>query len=195
MKIALLGGTFDPIHNDHLAMAEIALSMVDRVEFLPAGQPWQKPTLQTSAKDRLAMLHLAVPQHCPNISINTLELDHQGPSYTIETLEKLTQTHTHAQYYWIMGADQLRKLSTWYRWQDIFNHARLLVFNRDKPFSQTELNNSPIKNFLPYIQIIPFASSGISSTHIRQLVQKNQTINHLVPSPVAQYIYEHQLYR
>ena len=104
-KIGILGGSFNPIHNAHLRLALAAWQFLDldQVHLMPAGQPWQKQALQVSAENRLAMLRLAT-QDTPQLLINTMEIERDGLTYTIDTLKELPPD---AKYFWLMGSDQL----------------------------------------------------------------------------------------
>lgn len=192
-KIGLLGGSFNPIHQAHLRLALAAHEylQLDQVQLLPAGQPWQKKALQVSADDRLAMLALAIEPY-PQLQINPIEVERDGPTYTIETLQSLS---VGPQYYWLMGSDQLNNFCTWRAWQEILNYVQLVVVQRpghdiQVPSElQLELEQKGHK-----LIFMPFAEMSISSTEIRQKLQENQDVSTLVPAPVLDYIKRKGLY-
>jgi nicotinate-nucleotide adenylyltransferase len=121
----LLGGSFDPIHLAHIALASTALDALalDEVQLIPAANPWQRPPLAASPMHRLAMLDIAVRGQ-PRLRINPTEILRGGQTYTIDTLEQLPRGRD---YYWILGADQLANFCSWHRWEDILLLANLAV--------------------------------------------------------------------
>ncbi len=193
LKTGLLGGSFNPIHKAHLRLALAAWEFLglDQVQLLPAGQPWQKKPLQVSAQDRLAMLQLAI-QDTPQLQINTLEIERDGPTYTIDTLKSLPRG---PEYFWLMGSDQLNNFSTWRAWQEILDYVQLVVVQRPgyaiqiPQELQEELDQGKHK-----LIFMPFAELAISSTEIRQKLQNQDDVSALVPAPVLDYIKQENLY-
>ena len=150
-RVALLGGSFDPPHRGHLALARAALEQlpVDELWWLPAGQPWQKSRRLTEAAHRLAMLRVMLgqdragqaPARDPRQRIETCEIDRGGPTYTIDTLEELARRHPQVQWTLVIGQDQLQGLRSWHRWSDVVRRAALAVAIR--PASQTPVGAEP----------------------------------------------------
>jgi nicotinate-nucleotide adenylyltransferase len=138
-RIGLFGGTFDPPHVGHRVLvrsAAIALKL-DAVRLIPSGQPWQKTTVATSAKDRLQMLRAAVPDMLPQpgeawqIEVDDRETRREGPTFTIDTLAELRAEYGPAsQLVWLMGADQFANLPTWHRWRELLEVAHLAITAR-----------------------------------------------------------------
>jgi nicotinate-nucleotide adenylyltransferase len=133
--VALLGGSFDPVHRGHVALAGLFAQLLhpDELRILPAGQPWQKKNgLQASDADRIAMLKLAFgPEAGFPATIDTREIDRQTPTYTVETLRELrAELGPAASIVFLMGADQLQKLDSWRNWQDLFALANFGVAAR-----------------------------------------------------------------
>lgn len=198
-KIGLLGGSFNPVHQAHIRLALTALKQLhlDEVQLLPAGIPWQKAPLSVSNHDRLAMLQLAIQDH-PELSINTLELERAGPSYTIETVRQLPCL-SGEKYYWIMGSDQINNFCTWRQWQEIINYVQLVVAIRPHhkitpPDELSHVLQQQGKSLL----FIDMETMDLSSTQIRQQIR--QSIHHpedmqqqLHPD-VLRYIQQHHLY-
>src|SRR5690606_25704964 len=116
------------VHLAHIALAQTALDQLalDTVEILPAAQPWQRTPLAATNTQRLDMLALAISGRS-GLHINTMELDRGGPTYTIDTVLALP---TNAEYYWILGADQLQNFCTWERWDEIVQRVTLAVAQR-----------------------------------------------------------------
>lgn len=192
IKIGLLGGSFDPIHNAHIALAKAAYESLglQSIQLIPARDPWQKSSLGASPEQRLAMLDLACSDY-PFISVNSLEINRSGPTYTIDTLELLAKN---AKYYWLMGTDQLENFCTWHRWQDIIKYVNLAVAKRP------ESNLNPSTKLLAELgdkQIlqIPFEPLNISSTKIKQNLAANIDCSTLMNARVLQYIIDNQIYQ
>lgn len=192
-RIGLLGGSFDPVHRTHIALAHAARTALnlDQVQLIPAAQPWQRSPLLASSADRLHMLELACRDK-PMLSINTLELTRQGATYTIETLESLPDT---AHYVWILGTDQLANFCSWHRWQDILSRAQLAVAQRPGTSSSppTALAQTLEQNGQTLL-LIPFEPSPISATAIRQKLAKGDTVDDMLDPLVLDYIRAHNLY-
>lgn len=192
-RIGLLGGSFDPIHKAHVALALAAFEQLklDQVQLLPAAQPWQRNTLGASTEDRLAMAELAAQDH-PALHVNPVEILRGGPTYTIDTVRDLPAG---TQYYWILGSDQLHNFCSWNDWQEILEYVELAVAQRpgstlETPRAlQTELNR--LQRRLHQIDFLPMS---ISATEIRERVQRGDNISTLVPEEVAQYIDKKRLY-
>ena len=194
MRIGLLGGSFDPVHRAHIALAleaQQALGL-DQVQLIPAGQPWQRPPLSATANQRLAMLNLAIQGH-PCLEVNPIETQRSGPTYTIDTLESLPGGHT---YYWILGADQLHNFCTWHRWQDIAQIAQLAVVARpgntlEPPTALESILNASGRQ----LNIIPFQPMNIAARDIRKRLACGETTDALLLPAVSEYISQHGLYR
>jgi len=135
--VALLGGSFDPVHHGHVALAELCAQLLhpDALRIMPAGQPWQKAGLQASDADRVAMLRLALQAgDFPagvKVEIDTREIERKTPTYTVETLRELrAELGPDASIVFVMGADQLQKLDTWRDWQSLFALTNFAVAAR-----------------------------------------------------------------
>ena len=194
MRIGLLGGSFDPVHHAHLALANTALQelKLDHVQLIPTGQPWQKFPLSASTANRLEMLRLAT-QEMPGLIINPIEIERNGPTYTIETLESLPEG---PEYVWILGADQLINFCTWRQWTDIVSRVQLVVAQR--PGSELIAPKALavwLQNHHKQLIHLPFQPLDVSASTIRQRIADGQSIANLLPEAVALYITAHGLYR
>lgn len=191
-EIGLLGGSFDPVHRAHIALAQTALDVLEleRVELLPAARPWQRGALSASARDRLHMLELACADH-PRLQVNPAELQRPGATYTIDTLLSLPQD---VRYTWILGADQLENFCTWYRWRDILEHARLAVAQRP---GATMIPPAELAAALGSdgLRRIPFAPQDISSTVIRERLATGLEVDDMLDPRVLAYIRARRLYQ
>jgi nicotinate-nucleotide adenylyltransferase len=194
MRIGLLGGSFDPVHSAHLALAQTALVTLplDEVQLMPAGQPWQRPPLGASPAHRLAMIKLAVGQ-AKGLQVNPIEIDRTGPTYTFETLALLPQEH---EYFWILGADQLENFCTWREWSTIANKVQLVVAQR--PGSKVAAPAALaawLTQHNRHLVHLPFDPLDVSANEIRQRIARGDSTRDLIPEAVGQYITEHGLYR
>lgn len=138
--IAVLGGSFDPVHHGHVALARLFAELLqpDQLRILPAGRPWQKQSLQASDDDRVAMLELAFAHATPPIALRVM-VDRQeiarsaggAPTYSVDTLRALrAELGEDASIVFVMGADQLQRLDTWRDWRELFGLANLGVATR-----------------------------------------------------------------
>jgi nicotinate-nucleotide adenylyltransferase len=190
-RIGLFGGSFDPVHNAHVALAEVAMAQLqlDSVRWIPAGNPWQKPNQLAAAEHRAAMVTLAIA-HEPRFVLDRCELHRDGPSYTLDTVRELQTTRPAAQFFLIIGQDQYTSFHTWRGWQDLLQRVTLAVAGR--PGAPSEVNADVLN---AGHQPVALPMTGISSTEIRSRIANGQDIADLVPAPVASYIARHSLYR
>ena len=176
----ILGGTFDPVHNAHLALARAALEhlALERILWLPTGAPRYREPARTPAAHRVAMLRLAIEGE-PRYAIDERELDHGHSGYTVDTLKSLGGRPV-----LLLGADQYAKLETWHRWREVLELATLAVFAR--PGWQVPDGRA---------RHVPFAPMDISASDIRARLARGADVSALVPAPVLEYIRRHGLYR
>jgi len=132
--VALLGGSFDPVHRGHVALAELFAGQLhpDQLRIMPAGQPWQKKAgLLASDADRVTMLELAFQDTGLKVAIDTREIERKTPTYTVDTLRELrAERGPGTSIVFLMGADQLQKLDTWREWESLFELANFGVAAR-----------------------------------------------------------------
>lgn len=201
-RVGILGGTFDPIHYAHLAIAEevrVALDLTEIV-FIPAGQPPHKPERTvTPAQHRLAMVQLAITSN-PYFTSSRIEVDRPGPSYLVDTLRSLrTQWGNHTELYFVIGWDSLEELHTWYDPQGILAQLTHLVAVGRPGYAQGDEYNTMLEARLPGIQqrllVVAAPLLNISSTDLRQRVAEGRPIKYQTPETVEQYIVAHDLYR
>ena len=183
MTLALLGGTFDPVHNAHLAMARAALAAlpVSRIVFLPTGATRYRQPSVAPAEDRVAMLRLALREE-PRCEIDPRELAPGASGYTADTLERIG-SETGEKPYFLMGADQYAKLGSWHRPDDVRRLARIAIFARP---------GYPPPDAA--VQMIPMAPLALSASDIRARARRGEDLAGLVPAAVADYIRTHRLY-
>ena len=200
MKIGIMGGTFNPIHNGHLIIAEQARQeyQLDLVLFIPAGVPPHKQ--QDSILDstlRCEMIQCAI-QSNPYFKLDTREVDSDLISYTYLTLGSLREQYPDANLYFIMGEDSIYAVSSWRRPEEIFSLATILIAVRNDESSYSRIENQICeiqKRYNCTMNIIHSPSIMISSSDIRSNVAKSRSIRYLVPDSVAQFIADHDLYK
>jgi nicotinate-nucleotide adenylyltransferase len=198
LKIALLGGTFNPVHLGHLLIAENARNALglDKVLLIPCSQPPHKCANHlVAASHRLKMLQLAIAGK-NGLEISDLEIKRGGTSYTIETLEQLQRLHPQDQLSVIVGSDLFSDVGLWRRFSDIVKIAEFLVMER--PGSKLTTPPSSVSaDELPHLRFKVFTgpSVQISSSDIRRDIKDGKNVSHLLPSPVYDYIEQEKLYR
>jgi nicotinate-nucleotide adenylyltransferase len=192
-RLGLFGGTFDPPHLGHLALAEWAREQLhlDRVVFMPAGRPPHKRGAPvTTAVRRIAMTRLAVRGN-PAFQVSTLEARRAGPSFTVDTLRDLSALHPGARLYLLMGADSLEEFSSWHAPREILRLATLAVAARPgrsrRAGRRTTRASAIVRLDNPGIEL--------SSSAIRARARAGRSVRYLVPDAVAAYIVRHRLYR
>ena len=190
LRLGLFGGSFDPVHNAHLALARTALAdlHLHRVLWIPAGQPWQKMRPMTAAVHREAMLRLAIAGE-PRFELDRRELLRSGPTYTLDTVRELQAEHPGAQLVLLIGQDQYAGLHTWAGWPDLLQRVTLAVANRPGtvPPVHPDVQRHPH-------QVVPLPMLDIAATDIRARASRGEGIDHLVPPEVARYIDQQGLY-
>ena len=182
-KIGIFGGTFDPIHHGHLILARDAAETLQlaSVIFIPAAiSPHKLERKPTSPEVRLEMLRAAIEGE-PRFAFDAMELERASPSYAIDTVETLRQREPAAEFFFLVGEDNVARLSSWHRFAEL---AKMLQF--------VVLDRSGLKSAHPYPAIR--RQLEISATDIRKRVASGRSIRYLVPPAVEKIIRERQLY-
>jgi nicotinate-nucleotide adenylyltransferase len=190
-----MGGTFDPIHHGHLVAAEEARWQfhLDLVVFVPAGRPWQKPVGVSPAEDRYAMTVLATASN-PAFTVSRLEVDHPGPTYTVDTLRRLRAAEpAGTRLFFIIGADAVLQLLTWKDPDQVLALAELIAATRPGFDLDRLVGQVPAVAGRVHRMAIP--ALAISASDLRARVARGAPIRYLVPDEVARYIHDHALYR
>jgi len=185
-SILLFGGTFDPVHNGHVAMLHAAVDALSPslTIIIPVGQPWQKEgATHASAEHRIALLKLAFP----NFIIDAREVNRQGPTYTVETLRDLTKEFPTYQLHWLIGGDSFAKLDSWREPEAIAALTQFAVVRRANEAI------TPPRLMCRYAEIIA-TPPPVSSSMIRQRLEKQQSITDFVPRAISDYIQKTQIY-
>jgi len=184
--VGILGGTFDPVHNAHLAMARAAARELplEKLLWMPTGRPGYRQPPVAGAQDRLAMLRLAIEGEA-RYAIDARELDERASGFTVDTLKSLRRDFPKDEMFLLMGSDQYSKFGSWREPDEVARLARLAVFAR--PGFQIENRFAATVVTMPPLQV--------SASEIRARVARGEDISRLVPPPVAAYIARQGLYR
>lgn len=209
--IGIFGGTFDPIHFGHLRLAEeMAEAMgIERVVFIPAGQPPHRGQPQIPSSDRLEMVRRAIAGN-PRFTVDAREVASPNPSYSVDTLTALRAELGPQQPLWLLlGADAFLGLPEWHAWRQLFELTNIVVAARPtSPGLQVEHLAEPLKSEVLRRQVADVSAAGpagavllrqmtpldISATAIRATLARRGSVRYLLPEAVLNYIYEHQLY-
>lgn len=212
-RIALLGGSFDPVHNGHVALGNYFASLLtpDELRIIPAGEPWQKQGLHASAAHRVAMLEIAFAHFPVPVMIDQQEILRKGATYSIDTLRAVrAELGPDVSIAFLIGADQLQQLNTWKEWHQLFDYAHICAasrpgFNMDAVHVPAEVQQEFAHRAATPEQMLNTAhgltcfatnlSVDISSSHIRSTLKLGQQAETLIPAGVLDYIKQHHLYR
>ncbi|HET6379586.1 MAG TPA: nicotinate-nucleotide adenylyltransferase [candidate division Zixibacteria bacterium] len=197
-RLGVLGGTFDPPHVGHLWLAAMAADALDldRVLFMPAGQPPHKPGhLVSSAAERLLMTRLAIAGD-EAFELCTIEMERPGPSFTVDSIRELRRTYDGAELYLIMAADSLASIDTWREPETLLSLVKWAVGPRPgTPFPQRDALKRRFGDAASRIHLLDGPSLAVSASEIRRRVAAGRTIRYLVPRAVEELIVERRLYR
>jgi nicotinate-nucleotide adenylyltransferase len=201
-SLGVFGGTFDPIHLAHLAVAEEAADSmgIERILFVPAGEPPHKPGRAiTSAEHRLAMIELAIAGN-ERFAVERMELDRPGPSYTVDTLEALHASRTasgaSADLALVLSADTFLDLMSWREPRRVVELARLVVAPRDGyPDAGPDFLARHIPDLADRAVFLDAPRLRLSGSELRRRAAAGRSLRYLVPDAVAAYIGDHALYR
>ncbi len=198
LKIGIMGGTFDPIHYAHLATAEYVRENfnLDKVLFIPTGNPPHKAKLRTDKVDRYNMVVLATMNNQYFIT-SAMEIDRDKRTYTVDTLKELHKIYPNSEIYFITGADTICDMETWKNVKENFKLATFIAATRPGiSGEEANLKIERLKNLYgAKIKTIGVPSLDISSTYIREQIKERKSIRYLIPEDVKNYIYEKNIYK
>ena len=194
-RIGVLGGTFDPIHIGHLAAARAAIecARLDRVLFVPTGQPPHRAAAAASAEDRLEMTRLATAGE-DRFGVSDVELRRSGASFTSDTLRDLHELHPSAALFLILGWDAARLFRTWHEPDEVRRLATIVVVTRPGTGSPqpTELAAAGLDG--AQVIVCVDRTPDVSASSIRRDVMSGRSVDGKVPPAVQQYVAAHGLY-
>lgn len=185
-KVGILGGTFDPPHNGHLLIANEVLSALnlDEVWFMPNQEPPHKTKSEfISNQDRLKMLELAIMGN-DQFKIQTIELEREGPSYTVDTMKMIRSQYNDHQFFFIIGADMIEYLPKWYKIDELVKIVQFVGVERPEYSHDTAY---PVL----YVNV---PAMDVSSSMIRDRLKSGKTVHYLLPDSIIEYIEENHLY-
>ena len=198
--IAILGGSFNPVHYGHLKMAEAAMesSHFSKVLFIPTGTPYhkeQKSLLPFS--DRLKLLELAI-DNCPDFAFSPIEGEREGNSYTFDTVRELLRQNPTESYSLLIGTDQFLTLRSWHKIAELGKLVDFYIANRngEMAFSTFQKEKEALEKELSlHCKLFPMPAIDLSSTEIRNRLKEGKSIHGMLPKPVEEYILKKGFYR
>lgn len=199
-KIGILGGTFNPVHNGHLAIAKAAkkLFKLDKVVFVPSGIPPHKSSEGLMDKDERYKMVLMAIKKFPAFTASRIELDRKGYSYAVNTFVELKKKFGKtAELYYIMGLDSINDILNWRKPLELFKMCQFVVATRPGTKIRTFkrlVKFPPLKDNIGKIHLFEL-KKDISSSEIRKKLRNKNTVARMVPKPVNKYIKEKKLYQ
>ena len=210
----MFGGSFDPVHLGHLVPAVRALETFrfDALHFIPAGRPPHRSDALTAFAHRFAMLALATAPY-ERFYVSDLELEGEGPTYTVETLRRFRDAVAAKHLYFLLGSDSFSRIATWHRWEELVELAHLVVLHRETVWADELRRAVPAALHARLRTVAPFAAVDdpapaerliylldhepfpVSGTSLRERLRAGTTIHELVPPEVHRYIVKYRLYR
>ncbi len=186
-----MGGTFDPVHHGHLvAASEVASRFdLDEVVFVPTGRPWQKSEREVSPAEHRYLMTVVATASNPRFTVSRVDIDREGPTYTIDTLRDLSAQRPGAELYFITGADALAQILSWKDSEELFSLAHFVGVTR--PGHALDDAGLPPGR----VSLMEVPAMAISSTDCRTRVARGEPVWYLVPDGVVQYVAKYGLYR
>jgi len=195
MRVGVVGGTFDPIHLGHIALAEAAAdcAALDHVLLVPAAEPPHRPPAFAPAADRLAMSRIAAAGH-PRLRVSDVELRRAGPSYTVDTLRELARERPGDELHLVLGWDAAREVSAWREPAAVMRLARLVVVPRPghpppRPGDLPAAGIDPARTL-----ICDVVTPDVESRDIRRMIERGESLAGLLDPAVEAYVRSHRLY-
>ena len=188
MRVGIMGGTFDPIHMGHLIAANEVMRTLklDQVMFIPAGNPWQKSHLNISnARDRMFMVERAIFGNQRFVA-SDIEMRYEGPTYAVETMDRLRAIFPDTQFYWIVGDDVLVRMTTWHEWRRFVEQVTIVAVNRA---------GSPRMEVPFQYQRVVMPEVRVSASELRARFAAGDDCRYLVPEAVSKAVIDRGLYR
>ena len=194
-RLGVMGGTFDPVHHGHLLTAEEAAVQfgLDKVVFVPTGQPWMKEQLDVSGAEHRYLMTVIATASNPRFAVSRTEIDRVGPTYTVDTLRSLKEENAHAELFFVTGADAMLEIFQWKDPAEILSMAHFIAATR--PGYDIAHFEAEAPTAHPNVSVMNIPALAISSTDIRQRVREGRPIRYLVPEGVKSYIEKAGLYR
>ena len=201
MKIGIMGGTFDPIHNGHLMLGHAAYETfsLDQIWFMPNGNPPHKKseTIKSTAEDRMKMTSLAIAPS-PEFVLQPYEALRAEVSCSYQTMEHFSKIYPDDEFYFIIGADSLMAIETWIHPERIFPTCTILATYRNEVKTKEEMNRQIqylSEKYHAKIRLLETPLMPVSSHELRASLQSGDSVSEYMPAAVCSYIKQHHLYR
>lgn len=190
MRVGVMGGTFDPIHHGHLVAASEAAHLLglDEVVFVPTGQPYRKDVTQVSPAEHRYLMTVIATASNPRFQVSRVDVEREGPTYTLDTLRDLRAQRPDDQLFFITGADALAQILSWKGAEELFDLAHFVGVTR--PGHVLSDDGLPQDR----VTLLEVPAMAISSTDCRERTAQGEPVWYLVPDGVVQYIGKHHLY-
>lgn len=192
-RVGVMGGTFDPIHHGHLVAASEVQAWfdLDEVVFVPTGDPWQKSDRVVSPAEHRYLMTVVATASNPRFTVSRVDIDREGPTYTIDTLRDLRALRPEDDLYFITGADALADIFTWRSPDELFALAQFVGVTRPgHEMDPATLASIPADR----VTMVEIPALAISSTDCRDRTRRGEPVWYLVPDGVVQYLAKHDLY-
>ena len=201
MKIGMMGGTFDPVHNGHLMLGHAAYKAfsLDQIWFMPNGNPPHKKseTIKSTAEDRMKMTSLAIAPF-PEFVLQPYEALRAEVSCSYQTMEHFSKIYPDDEFYFIIGADSLMAIETWIHPERIFPTCTILATYRNEVKTKEEMNRQIqylSEKYHAKIRLLETPLMPVSSHELRASLQSGDSVSEYMPAAVCSYIKQHHLYR
>lgn len=197
-RIGIFGGSFNPLHQGHLIVAEFAAESInlDQVLFTPVVHPPHRSGSELAPiQHRLAMIEMAIAGNT-RFFTSLVDVERPGPHYSVETVQILEQQFAGSQLYFVMGGDSFKSFPRWHQPEQIVEHCRLAVMRRPshKPV-EPDMHDALMPNLHQRVDMIEAPPIGISATRVREQLATGRSVRYLVPDNVLDYIHTHNLYQ
>lgn len=194
-RVGVMGGTFNPIHNGHLVAAEEARHAfaLEEVVFVPAGHPWQKEHTDVAPAEHRYLMAVIATANNPAFTVSRIEIDRDGPTYTIDTLRALRAERPGAELHFITGADAVLQILSWKDPGAVLREARFIAATRPG-YDLERLEKELPEGLEDRVAVLEIPALAISSTDVRRRASEGRPIRYLVPDGVAAYIEKTGLY-
>lgn len=195
-RLGIFGGTFDPPHIGHLMLAEFARETLDaeRMLFVPAADPPHKDATRSGIPHRLAMLERAIADNS-HFAISLADVERPGPHYSVDMVRLIQAQYPSAELYFLIGADSLRDLPTWYHPEALIRLCRLAVLPRPGVIVSADMHEAVLPGLAERMVMLETPRIDVSSTEVAARIRAGKTVRYLVPQPALDYLEAHGLYR
>lgn len=197
-SVGIMGGTFDPIHNGHLVAAEAARHSfgLERVVFVPAAQPPHKGGREITPPGHRYLMTVLATMTNPYFDVSRVELEREGPSYTVDTVKHFRSLEPDGEFYFITGTDAILEICTWQSHEELLDLCQFIAATRPgySPDALFRLEAALGRERLSRVHTLEVPALAISSSDIRERVRNGQPVKYLLPETVENYISKYRIY-